>query len=815
MFYGTIVSINNEARTVDIYYDYGMLELQVPIDYSKFLLKDGRNWEIPFHSQTQFDWLKEQCIELDGTMYEVKDLNKVTNSCTLVDKESGKHKVNNFDVKRAHEILLESITEKCALHSRLFVYPTSNSVKNNFSSSPSSKRSRGFSSVYILTKDSNNLEQVKISQRIRASALSYGYKFIENTNLSHLGRRKNFERTVVAYRDGDNNVEAIQWKLGILMYHSTIMSIIVPARLMKDGVSGATKYDTSKSDCIVFKYGTVYINYLNWIRDSTTQADDGCIKSLTSGPDIVPFCVLQNKRLRRQYNAILKRYKIHRTQPQLSTGYYISRKIVKVQHEHGKNLISLNCILRPIIRQGNVHSHEYTYNLCNPGTNLITVTCTKKHLTSYMLKDDKILLVPLVLTKLKTEIVYAAVKNEDYPKLLELNGLDVEHFNHGLKELSQFQCKHYLVNGSDITDGVIIAFKEKNPSEQDEIQITNNKVEGLNQYCDLCNGSLVLSHWYEPHSADRMDCVHWNTVNVFNKVYGNGFGSRSSVCSKGLNLYIGLKNSNRPHANTRMPKEDVMFSQMWRKEYDATYEPITQKITRALTSQAALVMKHCDHTYDRLVHKIYQETYEDIVNSPLCSNESREKKRKVDCSDGNYFQSLRRFCNYSIVTAGSIHQKCYGFCNQIHVDKNDFLEGDLSVVGRNVIKRLEDKYIDHLKVLDNLNYYKEHINTFGRIPVPTTCGYKILYNPDHSKETYSIVAFFALVGLGISVELKSDIYHYFLGSTFTHCTTVPLKLTNDGKVFIYGDEFNIFAWGAGSSSRSGRRMRSQKKRCSS
>ena len=154
-----------------------------------------------------------------------------------------------------------------------------------------------------------------------------------------------------------------------------------------------------------------------------------------------------------------------------------------------------------------------------------------------------------------------------------------------------------------------------------------------------------------------------------------------------------------------------------------------------------------------------------------------------------------------------MRSKCYSFLNEAHLDSADKLSTEESDAFKMLANQIRAEDPSYPKALNELKYYENMQQTFSHMPIPTTCGYKIMkFQKEENCAEEEIISFFALVGLGISVRIRSNLYHHFYGSTFSHCTPATLKV-KDGHVFLYGDDFKVFAWGAGSKTRPGTRTR--------
>ena len=161
-------------------------------------MKQGRVQEKNIAHRSKYDWLEGQHIELDGTLYSISNINKTTSNCTITEVTKKKCSISNVDCEEVYLNILESIKEKCKLHSRLFYYPSSSTQNINLHRTPRLKKSTtpngGTTNIFILNSNQdtnsyqNALSQVVLDCRITASALDYGYKFTGNTNLNHIDR---------------------------------------------------------------------------------------------------------------------------------------------------------------------------------------------------------------------------------------------------------------------------------------------------------------------------------------------------------------------------------------------------------------------------------------------------------------------------------------------------------------------------------------------------------------------------------------------------------------------------------------------------
>ena len=87
--------------------------------------------------------------------------------------------------------------------------------------------------------------------------------------------------------------------------------------------------------------------------------------------------------------------------------------------------------------------------------------------------------------------------------------------------------------------------------------------------------------------------------------------------------------------------------------------------------------------------------------------------------------------------------------------------------------------------------------------LPTTCGYQFVKcgdSLDAPIEERNMRSYFAMPGLNVSVKLASNVYHFFYGSMFSHCTPITVAV-KDGIVLTHSDDMKVVGWGSGSGKR--------------
>ncbi len=779
------------------------------MNMGKFLLKDNRLSSLPLPLRHQYNWIMNQQVEIDGIIYYVKEVLDKKN-CTLQSIDGVRTKSNVYCEDVANNII-STIQSNCILFDRVFEFPnqSTNASKVAFPKKNANFRG-GRTSVFILNyksstprQNENELKEIIIRGRVESNALPIGYKFIENTNLAFLKRYSFFSRVVVAYRPSCSSTNRkLPWRLGIIGHHTARKTLIIPA-ILKADESGKMRYELKEHYCCNFSYGEVDLIYLNWIRGTTTTAKDGCIKSLLTGPDIIPhnlFATYHGRRLTKcrsiEANLHCTNHSIYDSNfPSVTPTAYISnesyqRPLGLWEHLHRSSYYSRKSI-----------QHLNSESICGTGTTTITIEASMHTIMAYAKKNYYLVpYVPKNVAEPITSISYALIKSTDYNNVIKANGCNINMFNSTLDQYAYHKIEHRVVNKKDIGQGVLFCYikNDKIPFMKRIVSEYTNTI--ATEHCDHKDG-IILSHWCVMKKEETCNIIDWKVVSIAQRTYGRGFGNRSSVSCRGLNVYLGRKNTHRVISNTRMAREDVFNSQMWRSFYDPTYEPIFQCTAKLLTKQAARIMLLCDRTYDRLLHMFYEYSENNVHDPKVVIGKKRKYSDRDNISNGNSFVDEKRFCNWSLVTCGLSNNKCYSFVNEVHVDKNDFFPKRIQHSATMMMDKLAQKYSNKKKSQQHIQYYQRMISYFGGLCVPTTCGYHVLSKGTEGNDIRTepiILCYFALTGLGYSVEIDSSMYQFFYGAYFSHCTPCALKIHGD-KVYLYGDDFNVFAWGASGS----------------
>ena len=287
--------------------------------------------------------------------------------------------------------------------------------------------------------------------------------------------------------------------------------------------------------------------------------------------------------------------------------------------------------------------------------------------------------------------------------------------------------------------------------------------------------AVVLSEWFKHASFFH---ANQEAVNLVHNVHGQtGFGSRCSTSSVGTNVYSGKRQTLATVGNPLTPLEDLYESKLHTQKMNTTFLPAVEKMFNKYSKQAADVMLCANRLLDRFTFMVMR------------SFASREKHCDV--------MGKNRFCRLSIWTSGNSKDLIDGFTNNVHRDRDCFHKKFQEVATGFLFK------LESMNVFDksDIDYLKALINTAdGKFQSPTVCGYDIIHkdngDTDNEEDQWQVHAFFALLGLGVSLKL-GHCYHSFLASSVSHCTPTPISIAHDIVCTYTGGDVNIVGWGGG------------------
>ncbi len=891
---GTIVKLHHGNKFIDIYYDHGVYEAFVPIGHGKFIMKENEKFSV---NQSIYSWICGHVVDINGDICEIVDVKKSYQNDMNLSTSTLKSIYNNHTFDRPCKSIVSTICktlyEKCKVNEKCFIYPCCDAWKveyntlkkkmdmsNNISQKNGSYNGTSMIFVQKIGQGTNLVSPKCLHVDFIKSQLPYeciagGVTFIQNTNLHSI---KTYCTGVLCAYTDDTSLDVKRpnmssntalWKLGIILYHSVEETAIIPTflyfevslyviicfilfnvswRLLYKFYSatsnltslflayknGKRRFELSRYPVKVFYHlnssnvvtRSVTIVYLNHVT-AKCVAQNGCIKSLISGPDIVtlvPFTKTQKKCLQSfKCDVINILSSQHCLQKSLSKGRTSSNGLLNKKSKNSANKRKSNS--------------DVDFNtICAAGTTIVSITCQSSFLKNVF--DEKVLLIPYVqegeqsCNVNKECIKYAIIPFSSYESLSNLE-LSPREYNSYISKLSrQRYTQTRLISPDKVKNGVVIQFiADENVAEPliseyvTTVPLEHTMLEGV-----------VLSHWITI-SDDQSIHIRANDIFALNQTFGStGFGSRHSVQSKGLNVYLGMKNNSRVLASPRMAFEDICFSQMWRNEYEETFAPIAYNVVNKLTKQASGVMIQANRLYDRFLMSCYEQLLSEQLEEksdgkgislilPLsqkakrCNSKAIKKmkyenknheatiyKNRNQCVrqqnqplGKNNIISHRRMCNWSIVTSGSSSSKCYSFANSPHVDTNDKMSKKFQKVALDVLADLKNQTDENDCVTKKeLEYLSRLYDTCNGFCLPTTCGYKVIKSMSELSdvEEKHLESYFCLLGLGVSVKLTSNLYHYFLGGCFSHCTPVTVSI-KDGIVRTYTRGINVFAWGGG------------------
>lgn len=341
---------------------------------------------------------------------------------------------------------------------------------------------------------------------------------------------------------------------------------------------GVTRFNLKTKNYIDIKYSegvkNLSIRYLNEINSSKSVAHDGYVKCLLTGPDIIcnfPFTSLQKRYMKGAKKSVSS------TSQQIRPIHPCAKKWK-----------------RETDLQYHLSSQKKTqWTTCKAGCQVIRVQGPKNCLSA--LTGRKQFLIPFINEVSSKTVTYALVGRENIDKVLRKNR-SVDKFNQAIRKYSNgANVTTLCYDAKEVSNGLIIEFVEDETLTH--LRTTQYTTSSAMQHCEF--EGVILSHWI-PIPAESRIPIEERHLDVIGHTYGpSGNTTRSCTFNLGTNLYVGLKNSSRPLVSPRMPKEDVMFSQIDRQSYNKTYIPVVYKMLNVLTNQAGSVMSMTDHTIER------------------------------------------------------------------------------------------------------------------------------------------------------------------------------------------------------------------------
>ena len=221
----------------------------------------------------------------------------------------------------------------------------------------------------------------------------------------------------------------------------------------------------------------------------------------------------------------------------------------------------------------------------------------------------------------------------------------------------------------------------------------------------------------------------------------------------------------------------MFTSSLCTKNVDESFLPALEKMFNKYSDQASEVMIHCNRLLDRFYFMMFK-----AIDPESALVETLGKNR---------------FCRLTIWTSGNKKDRVDGFTNNIHVD-NDRMHKTFQEAASFVLQAIEE---ENLFDQDDIEYLKKLKETSkGQFQTPTVCGYDIVkkkrFNNETDLEDWNVFAYFALVGLGVSVKLD-HCYHSFMAASVSHCTPTPISIAYNIVTTHTGGDINVVGWGGG------------------
>ena len=233
---------------------------------------------------------------------------------------------------------------------------------------------------------------------------------------------------------------------------------------------------------------------------------------------------------------------------------------------------------------------------------------------------------------------------------------------------------------------------------------------------------------------------------------------------KGHNNYVGSRSKIKPLPTpTQGPSRnnEIQFNY-----YRSHFSPMHQVLAHKCINKLLHVVSHGAKRFDP------------IITGMLPTNK-----------DNNIYGASN-----GLLTFG-IDDDIIGFANTLHVDLRDaVLKKDWTKIlivldeFENSVEKIDKEIAKHLA------YAREFVTMFG-FGLPTTCIYQFMFGPNKKESQGKVIQYFIMAGLGIAVEVNTNVCHMMHAYTFGHCTAIPFIMVG-GKYFLTSsDGTTMFAWG--------------------
>lgn len=254
--------------------------------------------------------------------------------------------------------------------------------------------------------------------------------------------------------------------------------------------------------------------------------------------------------------------------------------------------------------------------------------------------------------------------------------------------------------------------------------------------------------------------ITYRCIEAFDQVYGLGYDRRQVSDSCGSNVYRGERGTARSGETATVAKEHVGFQQYCNSRFCF---PLCQVFTDDAIQQLASAAGDVASILNSQLFSLVKHACSKLIatfGSPSAS--------LVEDSRSGAVWSPNPLC-------------LLAFCNECHSDEMD----DLSVF-RGDVKEKE------------LSAYQTRLVDSDYFAVPTTIGYQVVYGED-CPSSLPVFQYFVCEGAGLALPIKHGTCNHFIGSAFSHFSSMAYCVCPDGRIAFSNtcsDILSIVAFGA-------------------
>ena len=304
----------------------------------------------------------------------------------------------------------------------------------------------------------------------------------------------------------------------------------------------------------------------------------------------------------------------------------------------------------------------------------------------------------------------------------------------------------------------------------DEFTYVVGTTEDVAMKHDHDAGTLVSTIGIDNRIHSIVKNIDFNTIHTFHRVYGKIGYKRKTCHHLGFGTYRGHRNTKRPHPTPFVETSDIPNHQ-YHNSTDNTFllaQPFTEQIIGKLGENAMLFG---NDEYPQLFDLIDNSCTKSILT---CGSPGHIIKQSCLSKNATNFLKTKENLNNSYLS----------FSSTKHVDLCDRLyEGVLS---EEFVNSSTDK---------STNRMYERLGA----SMPTTCQYHHVWKDVHESIGNKVCCYFVYHGLGIAQPLHNYCSIFFLGSTFSHSTSLCYLINKISRTVILrndtNDVFVLMAWG--------------------